>query len=259
MTEIIQQIEAPQGEVTQAAAAPTGEVTTTNVETTQEANSAQGASTAASPLAPAPKPDWRDKRIAKLTAQLREIEKSAAARQTVSGTTAPSDTAAIDARVAELAELRAAQQLFERDALALIEAGRASYPDFNDRVQAFASLQSTDPSENAKYTQLLQAVMDTGEGPKLLHSLGGDIEEAERLMRLSPTKLGIELARMATKVAEPVSSAPKPIRPVGQGAAKTNVEISPDDKSRADQLSTREWMTRRNAQDAERAKARRGY
>ena len=106
----------------------------------------------------------------------------------------------------------------------------------------------SDPKAHAQYMTLLQAVVENDDAPKLLRMLGDDLDEAERLMKLSPTKLGAELVKMTNKTVEPVSSAPKPIRPVGTGGSKTNAEIDPRDASRADKLSTREWMARRQAQ-----------
>ena len=198
--------------------------------------------------------DWRDRRIAQLTARLRESERrSAGATPSAPPAT---ETAELDALVqARAAELSAAET-FTRQCNETAAAGRAAFPDFDTSVVALKSLvEGGDQADLVRYNQLLVAAIETGEAPRLLHVLGKDLDEASRLMALSPVKMGIEMARLAAKApaAEP-SGIPRPIRPVSPGSG-SHERIDPDDPERADRLSTREWMARREAKLAARVRA----
>ena len=134
------------------------------------------------------------------------------------------------------------------------EVGRKSFSDFDDRINNLSKLvDKTDPASIISYQQLVSAALETGEGAKLLHSLGADLDEASRIMSLSPVKQGIELARIAARQTAPVSSAPRPIRPIGNRGESLNT-IDPTDKDRGDSLDTSSWMERREQQIAERQK-----
>lgn len=207
-----------------------------------------------------PKPDdWRDGRISVLTAKLRAAQAEAnAAKQKISGAVAapiPED------EINRRAEVIAAEKSFAKECNDMIEAGKKTYgaEDFSSKITEFKRLISTDdPESTAQYWTLVRGALDTGEAPKVIYDLSQNLDEANRLMRLSPTKLGVELARLAAKAPpEPVSSAPKPISPVSQRSA-SHVKIDPDDGERADNLTTSEWMARRNAQVAERWEAKTG-
>ena len=219
-----------------------------------------------------PPSDYRAKkleeRVNKLTAQKRALEEQLANKQAATGRLDPKDDAALERIVAERAEAlaetkataKAAQRVFDEKCIAAVELGRASYKDFDDRVK---ELQSTiiDPSDSTtsqKYVNFIDALLETGEAHKLIYELGSDPEEVERIVKLSPVKQGIELAKLASKVPEPVSNAPRPITPIGSRSA-SHVKIDPNDPSRADNLSTAEWMARRAAQVEENWKNSRRY
>ena len=102
----------------------------------------------------------------------------------------------------------------------------------------------TDPDANSRYLQMLQAMLDTGAAPKLIATLGEDPNEAARIMGLSPTKMGVELGKLAFRNVEDVSAAPKPITPVS-GVGRTHVAISAEDPERSDSIDMRVWMERR--------------
>jgi len=213
----------------------------------------------AEPVAP-PKEDWRDKRIGQLTAQKKALEAKAQALE-IQLLQRPGETDAnFEARVEAAAEAKAIEKTqankFIDECNREAAAGRKAFSDFDDRINNLSKLvDKSDPVSISSYQQLVSAALETGEGAKLLHSLGGDLDEASRIMGLSPTKQGIELARIAARQAAPVSSAPRPIRPIGNRGESLN-QVDPADKDRGDSLDTRSWMERREQQIAEAQKRR---
>ena len=208
----------------------------------------------------APKEDWRDKRIGQLTAQKKALEAKAQALE-IQLMQRPGETDAnFEARVEAAAETKAIEKAqankFIDECNREAAAGRKAFSDFDDRINQLSKLvDKSDPASINSYQQLVSAALETGEGAKLLHSLGGDLDEASRIMSLSPVKQGIELARIAARQAAPVSSAPRPIRPIGNRGESLN-QVDPADKDRGDMLDTRAWMERREQQIAERQKRR---
>jgi hypothetical protein len=207
-----------------------------------------------------PAVNWKDRRIAQLTAKLREEQAKAkpATVTTDPAAAAVAETQAdFDARVsARAAELTAGNE-FNRQCSEAGKAGEAAFPDFQDRVKQLVTLvDRNDPSQVQTYNQFLSAALETGNAPQLIHALGGDLDEASRIMSLSPIKMAVELTKLAAKAPQAaeggkdelqLSGAPKPITPVG-GRAGPHTQIDPTDPSRSDSLSTAEWMRRRNAQ-----------
>jgi len=213
----------------------------------------------AEPVAP-PKEDWRDKRIGQLTAQKKALEAKAQALE-IQLLQRPGETDAnFEARVEAAAEAKAIEKAqankFIDECNREAAAGRKAFSDFDDRINNLSKLvDKSDPVSISSYQQLVSAALETGEGAKLLHSLGADLDEASRIMGLSPTKQGIELARIAARQSAPVSSAPRPIRPIGNRGESLN-QVDPTDKDRGDSLDTRSWMERREQQIAEAQKRR---
>jgi hypothetical protein len=114
-----------------------------------------------------------------------------------------------------------------------------------------------DPISMATYNGFLAAALETGEAPKLIYALGSDLNEANRILSLPPLKMAVELTKLAAKPEQQISKASKPITPLnGRGVAHEAVD--PTDPTRADALSTKAWMERRNAQLAAREKAEQG-
>jgi hypothetical protein len=224
----------------------------TEIKTEQTAGSSEGTESAAEqkPVVP-PKDDWRDKRISQLTAKLREAEgKVAAAGQQQN----PGETQAqFDARVREEAQRLSQVESFNAKCTEAVDTGRKEFENFDGRVAELKRL-ATDPDSSTAYTNLIAATLETGEAPKLIHLLGGDLNEAARIMNLSPVKMGIELAKLAAKEPEQMSEASKPIRALGSAALHT--AIDPADPERSDRLTTAQFMERRNAQiEAQRKRA----
>ena len=211
----------------------------------------------------APSPDWKEARIARLTGQLREAQE----RLRVAETKPPAPSALppvvpaaeVDARAEALAKELEAQRDFNRRCDETAQAGRKSFgeAEFNSRVQDLVKIfDRNDPAQATAYNLLLDAAMSTGKGHEIVHKLGGDLNEASRLLSLPPIRMAMEIAKMASPPpAAPISQAPKPITPIGN-AGLSNTPISPDDPERGGTLTTEDWMRRREAQVRERAQAR---
>lgn len=214
----------------------------------------------AEPAAAAPPVvDYRQRRIDKLTAQLAEARAQLAAKP---ADAAPAADMVPRAELDALAERRARELAavadFNTRCNATAAAGQKAFgiEEFTGRVNSLKQLlDPADPGSIANYNLMLDAAMKTGRGAEIIHRLGGDPNEASRLMSLPPMELGMELAKLAVPT-EPQrdTAAPRPITPIAQrgGARET---IAPDDVEKADTLDTETWMKRREAQVKERASA----
>lgn len=205
------------------------------------------------PVVP-PKADWRDARIAELTAKL---NKERATK--VEPPKAPAESQAdFDARVEARAQLlvneRVAVKSWDDQCIAVASKGKELFPDFDSKLSEVKRVVDVnDPNEVRAYNTMLAAAIETGRAPELLHELGGDLSEVRRLMALPPMKLAVELAQKASKieaVPEP-SNAPKPITPVGSSGVHYE-GIAPDDANRGTKLPIAQWMKLREAQARDR-------
>jgi hypothetical protein len=208
-----------------------------------------------------PDPDWKEERLAKVTGQKHALEAQLRSAQTElaalkAGKPAAND-AEFEARVAREAEARAAQKIFDDACEVVTREGRAAFPDFDTKVNEL--LKITDRSDKGsldRYAAFVAAMIDTGRPVELIADLSSDLNRASRIFNLPPTKQAVELTKLALAKVEPVSQAKKPITPLGRQNANTKGDIDPTDIEKAGELTTREWMARRQAQVDERAKRR---
>ncbi|HDR9033750.1 TPA: hypothetical protein QDB07_001207 [Burkholderia vietnamiensis] len=168
-----------------------------------------------------PKNDWVQRRIDQLTREKHEekrLREAAEARvrelqPTTEVTTAQPMTA--EQVRAEAARL-VAQEKFDAACNTVFDAGKAEFPDWDASLRTFQMLGGA-PQE------FLEAVTSMDAGHKVLHHLGQNPEEAERLLSLPPLRMALELARLESTVGQakpaPVSQAPAPITPVGGKSA----------------------------------------
>jgi len=223
---------------------------------------------AEAPKPPAPERDYAAERVQARLDRL-VAEKAALAREVEKlKSNAPADAAAIQAEINEKAAKLAAEEAVKiaewknfTDSLntAIAEGQKEFGADkFDASVAKLRTLHDpADQDANTKYLTMLQAIVDTGAAPKLIRALGDDPNEAARIMTLSPTRMGMELGKLAAKDIEAVSSVPKPITPI-TGTGRNHAAIAAEDPERADNLDMRVWMERRNAHVTEQAKRRAG-
>jgi len=217
----------------------------------------------------APRTDWKDRRIGELTARTRELraelERLRAGQQPPQNGqgqpqprmpngqyAAPPDQAMIDQQIEQLANIKAANQEFNRRCNEVAEVGRRAYPDFDLQVSRLVGLvDQNDPQGVQGYNAFLNAALETGEASKIIHALGGDLNEASRILSLNPVRMAVELTRLAARPMTELSGAPRPMNPAATAAQAQRTSISPDDPG-SDQISTAEWMRQREAQLAAR-------
>lgn len=209
----------------------------------------------AKPPEPVPiRRDWRDRRIDQLTARLRQAEaregqQPQPPQEIPTQPESPQARAVLERRAQEIASINEFNKMCNEVAVQ----GQATYPDFNDRVRELVRLVDMEDQQQAgMYNSFLVAAIETGQGARVIHELGGNLDEAARIMTLTPMRMMAELTRMADKLVQgqqnpPPSSAPRPIRPIGSNRSHS-AGITPDDPDRSDGLATQEWMRRREEQ-----------
>lgn len=229
------------------------EIDKTQPSTETQAQSAGTAATAA-PTTGAAEPaktPWYERRIGVLTAQKREAEderqrllrenemlRAAQPQQTqtqTNGTVQPLPAQEINQRIRTEAERIATARQFDRDCDQIFDAGAAEYKDFADRTGNFAKIggiQQTPqgPSMAPGYVSMIEAAQQTGIAHKVLYELGGNMDEAARIMGLPPVRQAVEITKLAQKISSPpvVSKAPAPITPIdGTSTAEPDPETMP--------------------------------
>lgn len=96
---------------------------------------------------------------------------------------------------------------------------------------------------NAMSQDIIEVVRDSEVSTALTYHLATNLDDAEKLVRMSPVRAAQELVRLEAKLQLPktkrVSDAPAPIKPVGSS--------SPGDKD-PEKMTIEEWTEWRNAQ-----------
>ncbi len=191
-----------------------------------------------------PKRDpWYMRRIDELTKARREAERErealrALVEQRPAAATAAPATQSTASDPYQLAQQIAQQQALNDAANRTYDAGKSAFgDDFDLAVNTLR--QVTDLSQRADFLEAVTALPNAHE---VYHYLGKNPDEAAHVLSLSPVKMAIELATVAAKVGRPKaqSKAPAPISAVGRSAAPSS-DLS-------DNLSTAEWIARREAQ-----------
>lgn len=131
----------------------------------------------------------------------------------------------IETRAAQIA----AQREFDRNCNDIYSKGKDAYPDFDDSLKSYANLGGLTPA-------FIEATMEAGDAHVILQTLAQDMDEASRIMALSPTRQAVALAKVAAKLqaAPKTSSAPPPIKPLNGGGA--SVEKDPE------KMPMKEWL-----------------
>ncbi len=200
-------------------------------------------------------PEWAIKRFAKLASQrdaeraqavLARAEAEALRKQVLAMQNGEQSDVArprqsdeeIEARVLAKVRQESAVADFNSKCNAVAEQGKEKFPDFNKRVDILNQSLGGIPPE------FLESVIEFPNAPEIIHSLGGDLDEADRILNLPIRRQAIELARLSDKLGKvkqtPISRAPNPVNPVSTGR---RVESGLDDS-----LSHSEWLRRRNEQ-----------
>ncbi len=215
------------------------------------------------PPAEPPKSDWKDGRIAELTAKLnreKEAREAAEAKLTTPPAAKPGESAAdFEARVSEEATLRAtamaSNAAWNDRCNQVAAAGREEFKEeFDKRLNGVLQLVNTkDQGEVTQYNAVLAAAMETGKAHKIIFALGEKPENFQKLMKLSPVRMAMEMGTLAVSVggAAVPSGAPAPITPIG-GVGAAHDGITPDDPERGMKMNKNAWFAEREKQAAAR-------
>lgn len=207
-----------------------------------------------------PKVDWREKVLAKKTAKVHELtEKLKAfensADDTKSNASIPTPSTqefneAVDRVANERAQAIAATTAFDRACVDVLKQGNSEFDDFSDKLTNFQHIvDQNDQAERGKYATFVSAAIETGDAARILYTLAGDLDQAQRIMDMHPIKMAIELTKLSagTATRREISNAPSPIKPLGKTQTQ-DAEIKASDPLRSDKLSTKTWMERRQAE-----------
>lgn len=209
-----------------------------------------------------PKKDWKDGRIAELTARLRKAE----AKPAPEGPKTLDPTTDFDQRVAaasaEGARRLAAQKEFTDACNKIGDTGRTTYgkDEFNEKITQLLRVAGidpgnpgmTDPAAANRYNAFLINLVNAADEPeRVMFELGGDPDEFSRVLSLNPVQMTKEIVKRGLKSSDSGakgedtgSALPKPITPVSDRGIRHGA-ISASDPVRADSIDTPTWMRRR--------------
>lgn len=223
---------------------PEGEAAVTPAETTAPEGTEQTAQPVETPAAPEPEkpkpatPAWAQRRIDELTRKFHEEKRRADAL--AAGTQPQPDgqtaTRTPETDVEKRAAQLVAQREFDKQCNTAWEAGTTKYgADFDSALGTLRTMGVLRP-------EVVEAALATDHAPDVLHYLGSNPDEADRILSLPPTRMAVELVKVAQTATKPkpVSAAPAPIKPVG-GSRQVSEEPGDDDDDAT-------WMKKREAQ-----------
>lgn len=218
---------------------------------------------AADPNAQKATPEWAQKRINELTAKRYEAERSAATNaakaeaaeakaaellaqiaKTPSAAGAPpaADSSTtkttdeeIEKRAIAKAEVMAQAKVFNDACNKVAETGKSEYKESWD--ESLKNLNLVGALGQGVSPEFLETAVELKNPHKVLHYLGQNLEEAEKLVKMNPKRMAMEMARIeatvnapappaAAPVLAPVSNAPPPVIPVGGAAKAPNLDVS---------------------------------
>lgn len=197
-------------------------------------------------------PEWMQKRINEITfekhqakreaqaeidkrkateVQNTELQRLLAAKGGTDTTTTPAAAAKpgptqdeIDAMVNERAAQMAAAQAFNKACNDIVDTGKKEFKDTWEpalrNLTALGAIGQDVPQD------FLETAIELKSPHKVLHHLGSNLDEAERIIKLSPKKMALELARVEAQLNAPaappaapiISTAPAPVVPIAGGA-----------------------------------------
>lgn len=183
---------------------------------------------------------WEQRRINALTRRVHEAERRAALAEQ-GRAQAPEEPGTAPTLTPELfnseVERVASKQQFDATCTAIYNQGIEELPGFETRLRNFVQVGGLNPV-------LIEAAIESGNPHKLLFDLGGDLDEAARILELPPVRMAAAVAKFAAAQraeTKKVTSAPAPIRPLTPAAGPTE---DPE------KMSSQEWRVWREKQVA---------
>lgn len=127
---------------------------------------------------------------------------------------APTSPQAVDRLIDARATQLVAQREFVKQCNDVFDKGEKEVPGFKDGLKGYDVFGGL-----GKFPTFVQATVKLENGHKILHELGTNLDEAERILSLPVVDQAIELAKLDLKMknistAPPVSNVPAPIAPI---------------------------------------------
>jgi len=203
------------------------------------------------------KTPWEQRRIAQITRQRHEAERRAlnaentanrlsrqlaAMQQPAEGENPPATEGLtkelFDQKVAEAA----LEQAFNTTCNTIYADGVEKFPDFQTKLEAFSKIGGLNPT-------IIEAAQEIGNPAKVLYDLAGDLDEAARILELSPIRMAAALSKLSASIAKgtgKVSRAAAPITPLTPGVVKENTD--------PEKMTSTEWRAWREAELSKKTK-----
>lgn len=197
-------------------------------------------------------PKWATRRISELTrdkykerarAEMLEQElQKYRSQQPSESTQQPARQEDVQALAERIAEQKLAEREAEKKLASLQTNGEKEFKDeFRSSMETLRDLGAMDNTPNA--VAFSEAVLDSDIPHKILHHLGTNPEEAERILALKPIQQARAIGQLEAQLREkpapetPVSKAPPPVKPVG---SRSPVAKSPNDMTMEEYVKYRQ-------------------
>lgn len=192
--------------------------------------------------------DSQKARIAELETQLASASKGEKVIEKVV------DEEEVDRRANAKAEILTTQRIrdneFNKGSNDIHSAGVKEYgqEEFESAVKSFDKLGDKFRASPA-FVGLVEASMEVGDGHRILYTLGNDLDEAARILSLSPARQAAALAKLAATAPEGRQETRAPAPPKGGVRARGKAEQTLENE----ELTDAEWIALREKEITKRA------
>lgn len=136
----------------------------------------------------------------------------------------------VEARARQIAS----QQAFDAECTAVANKGKAEFSDFEPQMMEYQKI-------GGLPIPVLEAALELGDDPhRVLYNLSKNLDEALRISKLSPSRMGAALAKLA--VAPPPAQPSNAPDPVGRGAGPRGGKAGGGVSTNPDEMTTAQWM-----------------
>lgn len=138
-----------------------------------------------------------------------------------------------------------AQREFDGRCNTIYEQGKKDIPGFEESVSNFRAIGGL-----GAHVPMLQAITQLENGAAILHHLGQNLEQADRLAQMNPMSMAMELSKLSNTIKAPptVSNAPAPVQPVNAAGGGAGDVPAPDaDGNFKSQGDYRKWRQKQFA------------
>lgn len=156
---------------------------------------------------------FKRERLARKAAERKAAEYQAQIAAIQAGQPGALDEATVMARAEQIATAKA----FDAQCDKIATDGAKAFPDFQEALRDLWDAMNCPP--NQLHVPLIEAAIEAGEPHKILHYLGTNPDEAERLATMPLHRQAVAIAKLAAKLTpaepvKPVSKAPAPLNTV---------------------------------------------